>query len=238
MRKRRQPAVAVVLDRRLEADRVGALDGNLDELVLAQRRARALPELLPVDALDEAVLRADVLQARDRHVAVALEDVLDELAGLLLDQRLELRVAVVVLDEDVAFGRQLQHVHRRRVGELVALLRLEVDGDLLVEVVEALDDAEAPRAVQDERAGLEAEQLLQPDERHVERLRAERHAVHKRKKKAIFRRLLQGVADAGRFEVLCEFALIRPDELEGSLEVSTLRTFVQLHRQRFRISHL
>ena len=238
MRERCEPAVAIVLDGRLEADRIGALRGNLDELVLVKRLPRLLPELLPVDGLHEAVLHADVLEADYRHVAVALEDLLHEIARTLLEQLLERRGVGFAQDEDVSLWRELEHVARRRVGELVALLCREVDCYALVEVVEALDLAEAPRLAEHERARLEADELLEPDERLVERTLPEADAVQKRKKKTIFRRLLQCVPYPRHADDLVKFNPVLAHEPKSPFEVLLLRALVQLVHQRFSIGHL
>ena len=137
----------------------------------------------------------------------------------------------------MALGSALEHVDRRRIRELMALLDLEVDRDALVEVVEALHLAEAPRLAQDKRALLETDELLKGDHRLVERLLAEAGAVQKRKKKAIFRRLLQGVTDANGGQALGELHLMLADELEGSFEILLFRALNQLIRQRFRNGH-
>ena len=61
--------------------------------------------------------------------------------------------------------------------------------------------------------------------------------VQKRKKKAIFRRLLQGVTDANGGQALGELHLMLADKLEGSFEILLLRALNQLIRQRFRNGH-
>ena len=238
VRERREPAVAVVLDGRLEADRIGALRGNLDELVLVERLPRLFPELLPVDGLDEAVLDADVLETDNRHVAVALQDFLDEIAGALLEQFLERRGVGLAENEDVALRRDLEHVAGGGVGKLVVLLRLEIDGDALVEVVEALHLAEAPRLAEDESARLEADELLELDERLVKRTLSEADAVQKRKKKTISCRLLQCIPYTRCADLLVKFCPVFAHEPKSPFEVLLLRALVQLVHQRFRIGHL
>ena len=238
VRERGEPAVAVVLGGGLEADRIGALRGNLDELVLVKRLPRLFPELLPVDGLDEAVLHADVLETDNRHVAVALEDFLHEVAGTLLEHLLESGGIGLAQDEDVAFRRALEHVARGGVGELVALLRLEVDGDALVEVVEALYLADAPRLAEDEGARLEADELLELHERLVKRALAKADAVQKRKKKTISCRLLQCVPYTRGADLLVKFCPVFAYEPKSPFEVLLLRALVQLIHQRFRIGHL
>ena len=196
VRKGLEPDVAVVLGRAGHLDRVGLAGRDDDALVAAQLRARGVPELLPVDALHEAVGDAVVLEPHQRHRrAVGLDDALDELAGLLLEQRLERRGVDLAQHQDVAVGRALEHVRRRRVGELVAAAAGEVDRDAAVEVVDLLHLAHAPGAVQDQRADLEGDELLEPHERGVERQLAEAGAVDVRLQQTVVGRLLQRVLD-------------------------------------------
>ena len=233
--ERREPHVAVVLGGGLELNRLRLLDGDRDAGVLLESGAGLIPELLPVDGLDEAVLDAVVLQADERHRrAVRADDRLQELARLVLEQGLEVGGGGLAQDEDVILRRDDEHVAGGGVGELVALARAEVDGDALVERVDLPHGAEAPGRVEDLRARRagdvrgEGDEFFEVDERDVERVAVKREAVQKRKKKAIVRRLLQGVPDAGGLQPLGQFLRVRPHEFERPVEVFALRARVQL----------
>ncbi len=231
----REPHVAVVLGRGLDLDGLGLLDGDGDARVLLELGAGRLPELLPVDGLDEAVLDAVVLQADERHGrAVRADDRLQERARLLLEELLEVLRRRLAHDEDVVLRRHDEHVARRRIRELVALARAEVDGDALVERVDLLHRPEAPGRIEDLRPGRagdvrgERDELFEVHERDVQRLAVEREAVQKRKKKTIACRLLQCVPDARALQPLGQLLRVLPNEPERPVKVLALRAGVQL----------
>ena len=141
MAERRKPDVTVILDRSLKADGIGTLDGNFNELILAELGADGLPELLPIDGLNEAVVDANRLKLGDGHIAVTLEDGLHEIGRLVLKHRLERGGIGLTHDEHMIPRRDFEHVDGGVVRELVAALRLEVDGNLAVKVIETFNRA-------------------------------------------------------------------------------------------------
>ena len=192
--ERREPAVSIRLSRRLQDERLGAARGDLHELVLAQVGAGAFPEGLPVRRLHETVLRAELLQTRDGHVAEAAEHRLHELAGLLLEHLLHAVGIALRRHEDVALGGQHERLARGVERKLVAAARAEVDRDAAVEGVKPLDFAQTPGGVEHERAGLEGEQAAEAGDGVPERTRAEADGLDESGDEPVLRGLLQGVA--------------------------------------------
>ena len=144
-----EPAIAVRLRRLLHVDRLGAARRDLDKLVLAQVGARLLPERLPVRLLHEAVLRAQLLKARDGHVAEALQHRLHELARLLLEHLLDAGRIGAVRHEDVVLRREHERLAGRVESHLMALAGGEVHRDAPIEGIDALDLAQAPGCAED-----------------------------------------------------------------------------------------
>ena len=190
-----EPRVAVLLVGGLDVYGIGAARGDLHALVLPEIGAGALPELLPFGASHEAVLRAELLKARDWHVAEAAEHGPHEVAGLILYHHLHAGGIRLASDENVAFGRDLERLARGVVGELVAAARRaeEVHCHAAVEVVDALYLAKAPRGAQNEPVGMEGHEASKAGKRLAEGTRAEAHAVDKGHQQPVLGGLAQSV---------------------------------------------
>ena len=224
MAERGKPAVAVVLGRRLDFNRVGTLDGDDDELVAPEFAARLLPEPLPRRSLHKAALHAYVLQTLYAHRPERTQHRLHELPARVFHQRLEALGVGMLHHEYVVVVRCRQHVQRRLVRELVALLRAEIDRDAPVEIVQALDYPKPPlqRLRQHPGSRFEPHQTLQAHERLADGARSELRLVYKRKKKTILCRLLQQITDALGTNALGELRLVVARKPERSLEVAFL----------------
>ena len=180
--ERREPAVAVRLGRGLEHQRLRPARGDIHELVAAQIRPCAFPEGLPFTLvgldvfrlrLHETVLHAELLKARDRHVAETSKHGLHELAGLVLNHLLHAIGIGLGRDEDVPLGSEHEGLARRVERELVAVARAEVDRDAAVEGVQTLDLAQAPGGVEHKRPRMERHQPAKAVDRVLERTHAE-----------------------------------------------------------------
>ena len=208
-------------------DRLRAARGNLHALVPAQLPARTLPELLPVGLLHEAVLGAQLLQARDGHVAEAREHLLHEVAGLLLGHRRHAARVRHLRHEDVVLRRQHKRLARRVVGELVAPARGEVHRHAAVEVVARAHLAQPPRGAQHKRALVEGKQTTETANGLLERARVETDALDEGQLQAVLRGLLQGVAHGHTLQLRAEQTAAGRDRVERAVEVGRLHERIQ-----------
>ena len=231
--KRREPAVAVRLGRGLEHQRLGATRGDLHELVAAQVGAGAIPEGLPVGRLHETVLRAELLKARDGHVAETPEHLLHELAGPLVEHLLHARTIGVRRHEDVVFGGQHERLARRVERELVVAARAEVDLHATVEGVEFRDLAQSPGRVEDARAGLEGQQSAEAPDGLRERTHAEADRVDERRDEPVLRGLLQEFPHGVPLRLRPQFGLELAHQPVRGVEILRFRKRLQRRQYPF-----
>ena len=160
----REPVLVVCQLFLADCNRVGALDGDLDVLVLFQRRAGAFPEGLPVLGGDDAVLVEEVLEAEDGRWAEALDGHLDDFARRLFNLLAHGLGFCVEAGEKMVCRDGLERLGGVFQRHGMVLLCGEVENDALVEVIEPLDDAESPGLVEEEGSGLEREKEVEAAE--------------------------------------------------------------------------
>ena len=119
----------------------------------------------------------------------------------------------------------------------MAALRLEIDRYAAVEVVNPLDDAKAPRAVEDERPLHESDETLEPEERLVHGRRAEGRPVDEREENPVVRGLFQSRGYRVRLQVFRNLGLVGADDFHGALEIAFLGALVQLCSKFLHICH-
>ena len=156
--QRGEPAAVIGELLLADDDRLGSFGGNLDQRIALERLARAFPEALPVRDRNDAVLVQQAGEPGDGDGAEAGQSQADHGRRILADHPGEgVRIAVAH-GQDVAGRHEDEVLSGVGKGEGVGRLDREVDDHALVEVVDALDDAEPPGLVQAEgarRAALE-----------------------------------------------------------------------------------